>query len=62
MKYRELEKLLKANGWYHDHTNGSHYIFKHTSKKGIVVVPNHKGDIPIGTLRSILNQATINYK
>ena len=27
---------------------------------GIVVVPNHKGDIPIGTLKSILKQAGIN--
>jgi len=29
---------------------------------GIVVVPNHKGDIPIGTLNSILKQANIKLK
>ncbi|MBR5046659.1 MAG: type II toxin-antitoxin system HicA family toxin, partial [Eubacterium sp.] len=27
-----------------------------------VVVPNHKGDIPIGTLSSILKQASIKLK
>ncbi len=29
MTFRELEKLLSSNGWYHHHTNGSHYIYKH---------------------------------
>lgn len=30
MTFRELEKLLVSNGWYHHHTNGSHYIYKHS--------------------------------
>ena len=29
MTFRELEKLLTSNDWYHHHhTNGSHYIYK----------------------------------
>ena len=37
---------------------GSHKIFKHRTKKGIVVIPEHgKEDIKIGTLNSILKQA-----
>ncbi|HEY5392663.1 MAG TPA: type II toxin-antitoxin system HicA family toxin, partial [Hanamia sp.] len=37
---------------------GSHKIFKHPTKKGIVVVPEHgKEDVKMGTLDSILKQA-----
>ncbi|MCL2355375.1 MAG: type II toxin-antitoxin system HicA family toxin [Oscillospiraceae bacterium] len=57
MTFREMEKLLKKNGWYYHHANGSHYNYKHDVKDGIVVVPRHKGDIPIGTLKKILKQA-----
>lgn len=57
MTFREIEKLLISNGWYHHHTNGSHYIYKNDRKCGTVIIPNHKGDIPKGTLNSILRQA-----
>ena len=33
MTFRELEKLLISNGWYHHHTNGSHYIYKNDEIK-----------------------------
>jgi len=33
MTFRELEKLLISHGWYHHHTNGSHYIYKHNIVK-----------------------------
>lgn len=36
---------------------GSHLQLEHSSKKGKVTVPIHGGDIPIGTLNSILKQA-----
>jgi len=55
--FREVEKLLISNGWYHDHTNGSHYIYKNKEKEESIVVPRHKGDIPKGTLKSIFKQA-----
>ncbi len=57
MKSKEIIKLLEKDGWNLDRHKGSHKVFKHPSKKGIVVVPEHKGDIPIGTLKSILKQA-----
>ena len=57
MTFREIEKLLIKTGWYHHHTNGSHYIYKNDKKEGSIVVPNHKGDIPKGTLKSIFKQA-----
>nr|WP_317279814.1 type II toxin-antitoxin system HicA family toxin [uncultured Fusobacterium sp.] len=33
-------KLLKKDGWYLDRVKGSHYQFKHPSKKGIVILPH----------------------
>ena len=39
MKVKEVLKILEEDGWYIDHTRGSHRILKHQSKSGIVVVP-----------------------
>lgn len=57
MTFKEMEKLLKADGWYYCGTRGSYFKYKNSNKKGIVIVPNHKGDIPKGTANSILKQA-----
>jgi predicted RNA binding protein YcfA (HicA-like mRNA interferase family) len=57
MKLNEVLKLIENDGWYLARTKG-HYIYKHSKKKGLVVVPKHKGkEIPDGTLKSILKQA-----
>ncbi len=57
MTAKEIEKILLADGWYHKSTKGSHKQFKHPTKPGKVTVPQHKGDIDIGTAKSILEQA-----
>jgi predicted RNA binding protein YcfA (HicA-like mRNA interferase family) len=58
MKPRELIRLLERDGWYLVRTKGSHQIFAHNAKKGLIVVAFHGGvDIPGGLLRSILKQA-----
>ena len=57
MKFKELEKLLKDDGWEYEYARGSHFYYSHPLKKGKVTVPNHKGDIPKGTANSILKQA-----
>lgn len=62
MKVRELKKLIEADGWKVDRQKGSHKIYKHSTKKGTVVVPEHGGDIPTGTLKSILKQAGLEVK
>ena len=56
---REIMKRLAADGWYvvPGRTKGSHIQMKHPTKPGKVTVSNHSGDIPLGTLNSILNQA-----
>ena len=49
MKVREVLKLLNKDGWTVKDTKGSHSQLTH--------LPNHKGDIPPGTLNSIWKQA-----
>lgn len=57
MTFKEIEKILKKDGWYYYDTVGSHMQFKHKTKKGKVTIPRHGGDIKPGTLNSILKQA-----
>ena len=49
MKAKEVIKLIQKDSWFFERQAGSHKIFKHPSKKGIVVIPGHgKEDIKIG--------------
>ncbi len=58
MKAKDVIKMVKSDGWFLDRQRGSHKIFKHLTKTGIVTIPDHGNkDIPIGTLQSILKQA-----
>ena len=54
---KELINMLKKDGWYLVRTKGSHYIFQHSTKKGTIPVPMHKGIVPIGTANEILKAA-----
>ena len=56
---REILKILRADGWQEipNRTKGSYIQLKHPTKPGKVTVPSHSGDIPPGTLNSILKQA-----
>lgn len=57
MTFREIEKILKKDGWYLKNTKGSHYQYIHPTKKGKVTIPKHKGDIDKKTAKTILKQA-----
>lgn len=57
MTFRELEKIIKNDGWEYKQTVGSHYQYKHTLKKGKVTIPNHRGDISKIVVKSVLKQA-----
>ena len=58
MKARDVIKRLEKDDWYLKRINGSHHIFRHPTKPGIVVVAQHGAkDIPEGTLKVILKQA-----
>jgi ycfA family protein len=53
---KELMRRLERDGWKNVRTRGSYYIFKHSSKPGLVTVPFHNGDLKPKTLQSILKQ------
>ena len=60
MKVRDLLKRLRADGWVLDRTRGSHQVYRHPTKPGIVVVPGTAGKaLAPGTLHNILRQAQL---
>jgi predicted RNA binding protein YcfA (HicA-like mRNA interferase family) len=58
----EVIARLKAGGWVHCDTTGSHWHFKHPSRPGKVTVPHPKRDLTIGTLKSIERQSGLKLK
>ena len=61
MVVREIETILKENGWQLSRQIGSHRQFKHPTKSGKVTVPFHRGDLDKGTVKSIFKQAGIKF-
>lgn len=57
MRYREIRKIVEADGWTYKNTKGSHDHFIHSTKPGKVTIPNHPGDLDPITIKSILKQA-----
>lgn len=58
MRFREIDKQLKKDGWYEVKQVGSHHQYKHPTKPGKVTVPEHGGkDINLSVAKSILKQA-----
>jgi len=57
MQVKDLLKLLKKDGWVEKTQKGSHLQLIHPTKTGKVTVPMHGGDVPKGTMNSILKQA-----
>jgi len=50
-------KELKAAGWVLHRIRGSHHVFRHPVRSGIVVVPHPKKDLGVGLLAAIRKQA-----
>ena len=57
MRFRELERLIVADGWIRCDVKGSHYQYRHPLKKGKATIPRHGGDIPLRVAISVLMQA-----
>jgi predicted RNA binding protein YcfA (HicA-like mRNA interferase family) len=57
MKSADLIRELKAAGWALDRVRGSHHVFKHPTKPGIIVVPHPKKDLGVGLVAAIRGQA-----
>ncbi|MDR3337941.1 MAG: type II toxin-antitoxin system HicA family toxin [Treponema sp.] len=62
MTFREIEKVVKDDGWFEVNAEGSHRHYKHLIKPGKVTVPFHHGDIPRRVINSILKQAGLKSK
>jgi len=59
-RYRDVAKKLKKLGFQFDRqASGSHEIWFNPDTLRYTTVPNHPGDLPEGTLRSILKQADV---
>ena len=57
-KVRDAIRLVQRDGWKQVCTRGSHRVFKHPEKQGIVVIAGHpRIDLPKGTMDEILKQA-----
>lgn len=58
LKFREVRRMLRQDGWRICRQEGSHEQYRHRSKKGRVTVAGHdSSEVPPGTLRSIMKQA-----
>jgi len=57
MKSGDLIQELKEAGWVLDRVRGSHHVFKHATRPGIVVVPHPKKDLGVGLVAAIRKQA-----
>jgi len=57
-KVRDAIRQVEQDGWVYVRTTGSHRIYHHPEKPGIVVIAGQPGDdVPTGTWNSILRQA-----
>lgn len=60
MKFSELFRLLKQDGWYPVSQKGSHVKLKHDTKDGIIIFPNHGSqELGKGLEKKILKDAKI---
>lgn len=60
MKYNDLFKLLKNNGWFEVRQKGSHVIMHHATNTKKLTIPFHSGkEVKKGLLNAILKQAEI---
>ena len=57
-KVRDAIRLVEEDGWVLVRTTGSHRIYHHPEKPGIVVIAGHPGDdVATGTWNNIQKQA-----
>ncbi len=54
---KKVLRILEQDGWFVVATKGSHHQLKHPVKPGRVTLPHPKHDLPLGTLKSIAQQA-----
>ena len=61
--YRKVIQKLRRLGFEFDRqAAGSHEIWWHPLTGRRTTIPNHPGDIPLGTLKAILKQANVSIR
>ena len=56
---RQVEDILRRNGWRLDHVRGSHFIWKNAAGKTVPVPHHGNATLKQGTLGSIFRLAGI---
>ena len=54
---KKVIKALEEEGWVFISQKGSHMKYKKDNK--VCIIPNHKGDIPKGTLAQIIRSTGV---
>ena len=63
MKVRDVIKLVEADGWQYQKSEGSHRKYRHPTKAGRVIIAGHPSEeVKPKTLASVLRQAGISRK
>ena len=57
MSSADLIRELERAGWVLNRVRGSHHIFSHTKRPGIIVVPHPRKDLGTGLVAAIRKQA-----
>lgn len=59
MRSDKLIQEIKKQGWVLNRIRGSHHVFTHPQRAGIVVIPHPKKELGIGLVAAIRKQAGI---
>jgi predicted RNA binding protein YcfA (HicA-like mRNA interferase family) len=59
MKSADIIREIKSAGWELNRVRGSHHVFRHPTRPGLVVVPHPKKDLGVGLVAAIRKQAGI---
>jgi mRNA interferase HicA len=60
MKYSELFRILKKEGWNIIRKSGSHYILENSVKEGRIIIPFHSSkEVKKGLLKDIIKKTGI---
>jgi predicted RNA binding protein YcfA (HicA-like mRNA interferase family) len=57
MRSADLIRQLEKAGWVLKRVRGSHHVFIHPRRRGIVVVPHPKRELGVGLVAAIRKQA-----
>ncbi len=54
MSFKQIERIIKKDGWVEVRVNGSHHQYKKIGCTSLVVIPSHGSrDISIGVIKNL---------